>query len=184
MKIVEWFKANKKRFAILAVIPAIALMASSCDDTSSTVQNNDQATIEQNQQSLAQKVPVPQITDSLERSNVSKRLTTFEDPNKVTYIYLVSFGKVMSYYTVKGKVTSSNKRLTTNTKIVENNSYDAGNYSVVEQPGLDGTYGTSDNYIFFWTTDGTYVQWSGDYMLSDQPLKLSTPPELVRQVGN
>lgn len=35
-------------------------------------------------------------------------------------------------------------------------------------------------YIF--TTEGAYVEWKGDYMMSDQPLKLTTQPELVRQI--
>jgi hypothetical protein len=30
--------------------------------------------------------------------------------------------------------------------------------------------------LFFFTTDGAYVEWMGDYMLCDKPLKLATPP--------
>ena len=36
--------------------------------------------------------------------------------------------------------------------------------------------------IFFFTTEGAYVEWKGDYMMSDQPLKLTTTPELVREI--
>ena len=38
------------------------------------------------------------------------------------------------------------------------------------------------NGIFFFTTEGAYVEWVGDYMMSDQPLKLTTQPELVREI--
>ena len=31
-------------------------------------------------------------------------------------------------------------------------------------------------------TDGTYVEWNKGYLLADKPLKLSTPPELVREI--
>lgn len=126
--------------------------------------------------------PIPQLNDSLERKNISKRLTTFSDPNKVSYIYLVNFGRVMSFYTIKGKVTSGSKRLTSTQRFV---SCDTGEYDgdcQTESPELDGTYGTSAPYIYFWTTDNVYVQWSGDYMLVDQPLQLTSQPELTRVV--
>lgn len=36
--------------------------------------------------------------------------------------------------------------------------------------------------IFFFTTEGAYVEWAGEYMVSDFPLKLSTPPAMVKQI--
>ncbi len=173
----------KKYFKFLLIIPVIALMASGCNVTeSSSVQESEQNTVESNQQRMTNAVPVPQLKESLERQNISKRLQLFDANDKVSYIYLVNFGKVMAFYTIKGKVTSSSKRLTTNQKIIQNESYETGNYSVVESPSLDGAYGTSDEYVFFWTTDGTYVQWSGDYMLADTPLKLTQQPELIQDI--
>jgi len=47
----------------------------------------------------------------------------------------------------------------------------------------DGGKGTNGDGIFFFTTEGAYAEWHGDYMVSDFPLKLSTPPELVRNVS-
>ena len=128
-------------------------------------------------------VPVPQLKSSLERKNISRRLELFSDESKVSYIYLTSYGKVMAFYTVKGKITSGNKRLTSTERQVDWQNCNSCNTSaLIESPELDGTYGSSNPYIFFWTTDGTYVQWNGEYMLADQPLKLSTPPELVREI--
>lgn len=131
---------------------------------------------------LTNAVPVPKLSSSLERKNISKRLEIFSDESKVSYIYLISYGRVMAFYTVKGKITSGSKRLTAQDQIV---GCDTGEYNgscVVEAPELDGTYGGSSPYVFFWTTDGVYVQWSGDYMLVDQPLKMTTQPDLVREV--
>ena len=153
----------------------------SCEGTNQVVQDNEKR--------LEQAVPIPQLSDSLERKNISKRLQLFSNPNKISYIYLVSYGKVMAFYTIKGKITSGSKRLTPNQTLLD----DCGNIvspgenfpchgaGTVDAPELDGTYGQSAQYIFFWTTDGVYVQWSGDYMLADQPLQLSTPPEMVLQ---
>lgn len=132
---------------------------------------------------LTNAVPIPKLDNSLERDNISKRLSLFSDPNKISYIYLVSYGKVMAFYTVKGKITSGSKRLTSGQQIVEASWCSSGNCSMVtDAPELDGTYGASSPYIFFWTTEGIYVQWSGEYMLSDQPLKLTTQPELIRSI--
>lgn len=132
---------------------------------------------------LTKAVPTPRLETSLERINISKRLQLFSDESKISYIYLVSFGKVMAFYTVKGKITSGAKRLTSPQQLVESTWCGSGNCSLVtDAPELDGTYGHSADYIYFWTTDGTYVQWNGEYMLADQPLQLTTTPELVRSV--
>jgi hypothetical protein len=42
-----------------------------------------------------------------------------------------------------------------------------------EAAGDDGSYGPNENGIFFFTTEGVMVTYSGEYVLSDGPLKLS-----------
>lgn len=165
------------------LIGSVFLMASGCNNSSSVSTEQDQ--VQNNQDKLVTAVPLPNLSNSLERANISKRLQTFDDPNKVSYIYLINYGKVMAFYTIKGKVTSSTKRLTSDEKLAQD--IDCGEYTcsnvVMEAPSLDGSYGASDEYIFFWTTDGVYVQWSGDYMEVDQPLKLQQQPELVQTIN-
>lgn len=152
---------------------------SSCD--SATNQKAAQTeTVSQQLSRLTNAVPIPRLENSLERTNISNRLQLFSDPAKVSYIYLVSFGKVMAFYTVKGKITSGSKRLTPPDQLVDQAV--VNDQLVTSAPELDGTYGPSAEYIYFWTTDGVYVQWNGEYMLAEQPLKLTTQPELVRTV--
>ena len=105
------------------------------------------------------------------------------DENKLSYIYLVSYGKVMAFYTVKGKVSSVNSQITNPEQALddEHGGYDAGSV-VLPSPAEDGSYGTNGDAVFFFTTEGVYVEWAGEYMLADQPLKLTTPPALVRQI--
>lgn len=152
---------------------------SACQPSAKAVERE---TVNNTYSRLSDAVPAPKLENSLERENISKRLTLFSNPAKISYIYLVSYGRVMAFYTVKGKITSGSKRLTATDMPV---SLDCGEYcdqALGQAPELDGTYGSSDPYIYFWTTDGSYVQWNGEYMLADQPLQLSTPPELVRSV--
>ena len=147
------------------------------------------------QQQLMKANPIPDIKRSLERENLVKRLELLNDQNKIFYVYLVSYGKVMAYYTAQGKVSSVNSKLTTQEQIVykrvgyngqdridgSGTTYNSGLF-VVESPDLDGSYGTNGDGIFFFTTEGAYVEWAGEYMVSDYPLKLSTPPALVREI--
>jgi hypothetical protein len=140
--------------------------------------------IAQNQQTLEQKQPAPRITYSNERANLIKRATTFNQPNKVSYIYLVSNnGSIMAFYTVKGKVSSISSYLVPDEQIVEKTSMSTTNaFLTIQAPDIDGSYGTNGGGIFFYTTDDTYVEWNGEYMLCDKPLKMATQPVLLRDI--
>lgn len=143
------------------------------------------------QEKVATNVPIPQITTSLERANVSKRAELFNKPEKISYIYLINYGKVMAFYTVKGKVSSMQSYMTPTERLLNADGDTCTNWDdgssgscyVVNAPDIDGTYGENVEGIFFFTTEGVYVEWKGDYMMSDQPLKLTTPPALVRTVN-
>lgn len=176
----------KKLLFILPFSAVLVLFGSGCIDTSLPGQPTEQEKIAETHARQVVAVPLPELDNSLERLNIKKRLETFDEPNKVSYIYLINYGKIMAFYTIKGKVTSGNKRLTSSmkqvTEHVDCGQYGCDNVSVMEAPELDGSYGSSAPYIYFWTTENAYVQWSSDYMLVDQPLKLSSQPELIREI--
>lgn len=156
----------------------------SCNTTNT--QKREAIITEDNQRRLLDAIPVPIVNTSEERKNLVRRLERFNDENKISYIYLVNYGKVMAFYTIKGKVSSVNSMLTTTEQVVDKAgkqcSYNNNECYVVSSPDIDGSYGSNGDAIFFFTTDDTYVEWRGDYMLADQPLKLTTQPELVRQI--
>lgn len=53
-------------------------------------------------------------------------------------------------------------------------------YLIDESHGWDeGTYGSSNPYIFFWTVDGQYIQWSGKYLYSDKPFRIEDPTIVI-----
>lgn len=143
---------------------------------------------EENQERLNAAVPAPELTTSLERQNLKKRLELLNDENKIFYVYLVNHGQVMTYFTAQGKISSVNSKLTTGEQVIDGwkaahpGSSHRGEPIVVESPALDGSYGTNGDGIFFFTTDGHYVEWAGDYMLSDYPLQLTTPVQMVSNV--
>lgn len=139
----------------------------------------EQSATVNNQARLFQTQPPPALNWSLERDNISKRTTLWNNPNKVSYIYLINYGKVMAFYTIKGKVSSVNSQITNSEQIV----WTRNGSVVLPSPSEDGSYGANGDAVFFFTTEGAYVEWRGDYMLADQPLKLSTQPELVRLIN-
>ncbi len=121
--------------------------------------------------------PTPLLEDSLERKNVIKRAELFNKSDKISYIYLINFGNVVSYYTVKGKVSSLASYLVPEDQLVDwkgrqCSDWSAGECHVRQAPDIDGTYGSNREGIFFFTTEGVYVEWTGDFLMSDQPLKI------------
>ena len=178
-----------KKIVIGIVLLIVAVMGAGCigEKTSyqDTTSGQEAKLTESNQARLLAVSPPPQLDKSLERENLIRRLNLLNDENKIFYIYLVSYGKVMAEYVAKGKISSVNSRLTTQEQIVKDpfaNTLESRHGKVVESPDLDGSYGTNGDAIFFFTTDGAYVEWAGEYMVSDFPLKLTTPPELVREI--
>lgn len=184
-------KQMNKKIVIGIVLLIVAAMGAGCieDNTGyeDTTSGQEAKLTESNQARLLKASPPPQLGNSLERENLIRRLDLLNDENKIFYIYLVSYGKVMAEYVAKGKVSSVNSKLTTQEQVVQDpytytqsGKYGAG--LVVESPDLDGSYGTNGDAIFFFTTDNAYVEWSGEFMVSDFPLKMTTPPELVREI--
>ena len=160
----------------------LLLMSNSSCESQPSQQRIEQTKVEKNMKVLQKVVEIPQLKNSLDRVNTKKRLELFDDPNKVSYVYLISYGRVMAHYVIKGKITSGNKRLTSTERLIKGRSGGYTNDIVMESPSLDGSYGHSSKYVFFWTTEGSYVQWNGEYMLCDMPLKLATKPELIKIV--
>jgi hypothetical protein len=179
---------------LLATLIAGILMMSGCTtipNADQTSQNKEQKIMEDNQQQLIDTAPAPSLTKSLERENIANRLKLLNDDSKVFYVYLIDYGKIMGFYTAKGKVSSLNSFMTPMQRIIKDancaNDFSStdrsgGCYFVVDAPDQDGSYGMNDNGVFFFTTEGAYVEWHGDYLVSDQALKLSEPVAMVMEI--
>lgn len=115
-----------------------------------------------------------------EQDNIAKRLRLTMNPGQIGFVALFNqAGAPIAYYGVKGKITSSGKRLTApdQLRVLENSN--GWTNSVVTAPADEGAYGSSDPYVYFWTTDGQYVQWNGPYLYSDKPFRLRTEPLVI-----
>lgn len=49
-------------------------------------------------------------------------------------------------------------------------------------PDVDGSYGSNDNGIFFFTPDGKYIEWTGTYLYSDIPFEVKDTVVTYKEV--
>lgn len=167
-----------KRTLTITTILAFTLLATGCGDKPPTAQQSGQKQTEQAfaQQSGAVPYPADQLKDSLERRNLRERLLRDNKPNAIRYVYLLSFAEPLGYYTIKGKVSSTQSQMTTDQLIVRPKcSSGCTIRHVVNAPSDDGSYGENEPGVFFFTTSGVMVTTSLDYVVSDQPLPLDVP---------
>jgi len=122
-----------------------------------------------------------------EQNNIIDRYKIDNTPGSIKHLYIISAysGQVIIYSTVKGKVTSSGKRLTPTTiNIAGSNSYNGvtigdKNFQTEEVIQDDGTYGTSIEYLFWFDTKGIYHQ---QYITGGMIVHVSDQPIAVKNI--
>lgn len=112
-----------------------------------------------------------QIKDSLEKKNLERKRDREEKPDAERYLYLMNYGQIVGYYVTKGKVSSNGSQIGPESEVVWSNS---SGYTL-DSAKDDGTYGSGDPGIFFFTSDDVMVETSLDYIMSDQPLAIDVP---------
>lgn len=168
----------KKIVAVVTAAVLVVGLAACTGSTKETPQSQGQAQTEQafNQQSKAVPYPVDQLKDSLERRNIRAKLLQENKPDAVGYVYLQSFGKVLGYYVIKGKVSSNNSAMTTDNLVVDGCNRSGEDCPVVvNAPGDDGSYGPNEEGVFFFTTEGALIKTNLDYVYSTQPIPFDVP---------
>ena len=164
-----------KKIGIVAAIAAsLALVGCGPDGTVQAPVKVAQA------QKAAEAANSIQFSENSEIDNIKKRLELTSNPGQIGFVLLLNeMGKPVMYASVKGKITSGGKRLTPPWQKVR---LDCGQYcseDIAEGPSDEGTYGSSNPYVFFWTTDGQYFQWAGKYLYSDKPFRISDPTIVI-----
>lgn len=147
---------------------------------------------------LGFKIPKNSQGNTAEQQNIIDRLKVTTDPTKVLWIHLMTAeGRILQRLSVTRKVTSSGKRLepvTAASRAYQADYYpqfrgaDGKWYATSEFMQPDGTYGSSDSYIFWFDTLHRYHQWGtqgmGLYLLTDYPIDIQNPMDLVTGMYN
>ena len=167
----------KKIVSILLLVAITLCMLAGCDSDYQSITKD-----------LQQSQPTPTDIDySLERYNLIRRAywvngqrekalslpCPVEKPLGYVVLMLEGVG-VVGNYVIDGKVSSLNSFLTPDSEYYE---YSAGETSKKNNwlADVDGSYGENDNGIFFFTTDGKYIEWTGTYIYSDIPYIVDDP---------
>lgn len=181
----------KKATAILILaVFAISLAACGGKKTATTdLQTKQDQTVANYSSKLTQRRPYPldQMNDSLERAQLTEKLLRFNDPNKIGYVYLLSNnGTIVSFFTVKGKVSSNQSQLTATYTLVSycDDGKEGCQVVAVPSPTDDGSYGANEDGVFFFTTEGVYVSTDLKYMYLDAPLKVNVQPVVFYDAGS
>lgn len=121
---------------------------------------------------------------SIEQANIIQRLQEDNKPGSIKHLYIISAysGQVLIYSTVKGKVTSSGKRLDPSKAVGDYFKVDLGEghwTQTDEIMGADGTYGSSVEYLYWWDSKGIYHQ---QYITGGMILHISNEPLAVKNV--
>lgn len=170
-----------KKCAVILMLALLLVSLCSCaefgarQDIMSTVELADR--LQENQ-------PTPNdIEYSLERYNLIRRTywvngmreraasLPCEVERPLGYIVLFSGNAAVGQFVVDGKVSSLNSFLTPDSEYYEKNSSRNNRWLA----DVDGSYGENDSGIFFFTPDGKYIEWSGDYLYSDIPFTIDAP---------
>lgn len=180
-------KKGFKLFMLGGLLISTLLLTTGCDELSDSTYEDKQNTLSVGGK-LSKSQPTPTDIDySLERYNLIKRaywVNGMRDkarslPSPIADMplgYIVLFtdnGAVVNKFVVDGKVSSLNSYLTPDSELYECvTGYSCDNEWL---PDVDGSYGSNDNGIFFFTTDGKYVEWTGTYLYSDIPFEIDDP---------
>lgn len=97
-------------------------------------------------------------------------------------VLMTNSGSILGTFVVDGKVSSLQNYLTPISEYYEQdyNSDGSTNGSNEWLADTDGCYGDNPEGIFFFTIDGNYMEWTGDYLYSDIPFIIDEP---VLKVG-
>lgn len=161
------------RWKVGAVAIALMLGLTACEGDTNIPQRDTQA--EANYKAQKNAVPAPDLKDSLERRNVVEHEKRNNQPNRIQYIYLLTdMGGIYAYFPIKGKISAAGSQLNPTDNIVDACGASTC-YMTVQGPSDDGSFGSDEGGIFFFTVDGVEIQWNGRWLVSDAPLKLTSP---------
>ena len=166
-----------------AILMLMLLLVSLCSCAEFGARQDIMSTVELADR-LQENQPTPNdIEYSLERYNLIRRTywvngmreraasLPCEVERPLGYIVLFSGNAAVGQFVVDGKVSSLNSFLTPDSEYYEKNSSRNNRWLA----DVDGSYGENDNGIFFFTPDGKYIEWSGDYLYSDIPFTIDAP---------
>lgn len=186
-------KANVASVVVTTlVMVSMLIMLTGCTSTPTATQQNKLDTEAATEVLLGNQATPTDISFSLERYNLIKRAywvnglhakaeavpCPVERP--IGYIACLSAsGAVVYTGAVDGKVSSLNSYLSPDSEYYERGGDSYRNEWLAD---VDGSYGENIDGVFWFTVDGHYKEWRGDYLYGDEPFHVEDPILKVESV--
>lgn len=128
-------------------------------------------------------VPVPDVNNFQNRQAVAERMRRMDDPDKTFYTYILGRdGSKIGYFVTRTHPISICQMMTPPKMEYDINGTSAD--PLGPAPTLDGLYAGSadgcDHYYAFTADTDTMIEFSNDFFIADQPLKLPDAPLLAK----
>ena len=138
------------------------------------------------------KMPVNAKGNTVEQEQILKKQMITSDPTRVLWMHLIALdGHMYQRIAVCSKITSSGKRLEPTTCVAGYVSDGSGGHSEYgattpdkqhytnELEQVDGTYGSSNAYVYWFDPMDNYFEKGDGYLLSSIPIDIENPVDKI-----
>jgi len=183
-----------KKLGMLLALAALTLSVMSCGTNTAApepaqVSSSGVETMEVGKQF---QMPKNAKGNTVEQEQILRKQVITSDPTRVMWMHLVALdGHMYQRIAVSSKITSSGKRLEPTTCVagyVSDGSGGHSEYGAVtpdkqhytnELLQIDGTYGSSNAYVFWFDPMGNYFEKGDGYLLSTIPIDIENPIDKI-----
>lgn len=164
----------KKRVAAVLMAAAAMISLTACDD-SKPVQT-ERASVDGTYEGLVANQPAQTMKFSPTRATKNFWIQTWDQPGKLSYVYLqAADGKLLGYYVLEGLPVSYCTSLVPTYQAETHGANDSA--VVMPRPSVDGTYSSGSNCSTYYGKDaltGAYIEYTAgmgiNVLLFDQPM--------------
>jgi hypothetical protein len=175
----SFFRTRRGRTVgtLIAIVTALLLTGASCEAEDSSQRRESQSR-QSTYDALVSQQPAERMNYSPSRETINFWIRTWDEPDKLSYVYLQNAsGDLLGYYVLKGLPVSYCAGLTPGYEFIDPDGGGAAEEVAVPAPGVDGVYysGAQCNTYFGQdATTGSYIEYTAglgiNVLLYDQPL--------------
>lgn len=169
------------------ILAALALFGLSACTEAANGQQRERQSQQSNYEALTSEQPAKSMAYSPTRETINFWIDTWDEPNKLSYVYLQGAnGELLGYYVFRGLPVSYCASLTPTYRWEDIPGDGSGTDAQVPAPSMDGVYysgGACDTYYGIDATTDSYIEYTAglgiNVLLYEQPL----PRQDVKPLG-
>lgn len=155
-----------RKIAALAAIGAIGFGAAACGDNTPAAQKREQQIQQSSYDKLSKAQPAKTMGYSPTRASINFWIETWDEPNKLSYVYLqAANGQLLGYYVFEGLPVNYCASLTPTERVIDGDGWALP----AKAPSVDGVFysgGQCNAYYGKDATTGTYIEYTAGQGIS------------------